>query len=306
MKQKLHIPEDNIYRLGEDATFDKLPADKNHIVCSAIRYFEDVETSRGYSLKITLRGTETYFLGDKRIDLVPDQVFLVNKNSSYISLIDSNEKVLGVCFYFSEKCLHNVLNDLTQRDTKKLDEPLKDFFNWQGFPELLFPQATSGHWHLFRRIAQDIATGHTTGTLQEELFYYLAASAVQASGDVMLQLDRLNSKKLSTRMELLRRLNLAKNYIDDSPAQNPGISELSEIAMMSDFHFIRSFKQAFGLSPHQYHNKCRMEKAAFLISRRKNTISEIAAFVGFPDVHSFSACFKKYFGSAPSLWTETN
>ncbi len=302
MKQRLHITEDNIFRLGEDASFDKLPADKNHIVFSAIRYFEDEEISRGYSLKITLRGTEKYFLGDKRIDLVPNQVLLVNKNSSYISQIDSDEQVKGVCFYFSEQCLRNVLTDLTQGNSKKLDEPLNDCSNWQGFPELLFPQATSGHWHLFRRIAQDIASGHTTGILQEELFYYLAASAVQASGDVMLQLDGLNSKKLSTRMELLRRLKLAKAYIEDSPAQNPGISELSEIAMMSDFHFIRSFKQAFGLSPHQYHIKCRMEKAAFLICKGKNTISEIAAFVGFPDVHSFSACFKKHFGCAPSLW----
>ena len=66
------------------------------------------------------------------------------------------------------------------------------------------------------------------------------------------QISQITSAKLSTRQELFRRLSKAKIHIHTHLHTPLDLDTLSQVACLSKFHFIRLFKEAFGLTPRQY------------------------------------------------------
>jgi AraC-like DNA-binding protein len=117
-----------------------------------------------------------------------------------------------------------------------------------------------------------------------------------------LALNGLNSVKIETRKEILRRLKLAREYMD---AQYLSIEEVGEVATachMSEFHFFRSFRQAFNCSPYQYIMGKRLNHAKDLLQEKKWSVTEVAHYCNFPDVFTFSKAFKKRFNISPSAF----
>jgi AraC family transcriptional regulator len=98
---------------------------------------------------------------------------------------------------------------------------------------------------------------------------------------------------------LLRRI---EAYIEahlDAPLR---ISELAEMAGLSEFHFARMFKTSKGEPPHRHVQRLRVEKAKRLIGETGMELSEIALACGFATQSHFSACFRKRTGFTPSAW----
>jgi AraC family transcriptional regulator len=98
---------------------------------------------------------------------------------------------------------------------------------------------------------------------------------------------------------LLRRI---EAYIEahlDAPLR---ISELAEIAGLSEFHFARMFKTSKGEPPHRHVQRQRVEKAKRLIGGTEMELSEIALDCGFATQSHFSACFRKRTGFTPSAY----
>lgn len=61
---------------------------------------------------------------------------------------------------------------------------------------------------------------------------------------------------------------------------------------ISRSYFNRLFKEQFGVTPVQYINKQKIEKAKFLLSCESNTLEEIAYLCGFSDIKYFHTVFK--------------
>ena len=62
----------------------------------------------------------------------------------------------------------------------------------------------------------------------------------------------------------------------------------------------RPFEARFGISPKQYLNKLRMNRALELLMENKLSVKEIALVCGFSDEKYFSRAFKKKYGYPPS------
>jgi transcriptional regulator GlxA family with amidase domain len=71
---------------------------------------------------------------------------------------------------------------------------------------------------------------------------------------------------------------------------------------MSEFHFFRSFKQAFGITPYRYLLNNRLEFSKSLL-QKKIPVKEIATSCGFADIFSYSKAFKKTFGTSPTAYS---
>ncbi|MBX2805074.1 MAG: AraC family transcriptional regulator [Hyphomicrobiales bacterium] len=109
--------------------------------------------------------------------------------------------------------------------------------------------------------------------------------------------DRIARGGLAPHM--LRRI---EAYIEahlDAPLR---ISELAEIAGLSEFHFARMFKTSTGEPPHRLVQRLRIEKAQRLISQTKMELAEIALSCGFATQSHFSACFRKRIGFTPTAY----
>jgi transcriptional regulator GlxA family with amidase domain len=81
--------------------------------------------------------------------------------------------------------------------------------------------------------------------------------------------------------ELLRRLLRAKDRMDAASHEDWPVQRLARVSRVSEAHFARSFKQAFGVPPHRYLLTRRIERATALLRDTDRPITEIAFDTGW-------------------------
>lgn len=89
-------------------------------------------------------------------------------------------------------------------------------------------------------------------------------------------------------------------YIHGNVHRTLRMQEIAEIAGMSEKYFISFFKKALGMTPGQYIQQLKMNKARDLIYKREFSVKQIADQLGYPDAFSFSKAFKKFYKVPPS------
>ncbi len=97
-----------------------------------------------------------------------------------------------------------------------------------------------------------------------------------------------------------RHLLRARDLIDARYAEPLDVDALARAAHASPSHFARSFRRAFGETPHQYLLTRRMERAAALLRGTDHSVARICAEVGLASVGSFTTSFKRTFGETPT------
>jgi AraC family transcriptional regulator len=92
-----------------------------------------------------------------------------------------------------------------------------------------------------------------------------------------------------------------RDYIEANIAASSDLSleELSGVAGLSRFHFIRAFKQVTGTTPHQYVMHCRVIRAKQLLERTKLPIAEVGRAAGFGSASHFARYFRNITGMSP-------
>jgi AraC family transcriptional regulator len=145
-----------------------------------------------------------------------------------------------------------------------------------------------------------ITNGQAQYHIDKEWFLDLVEKIIFHEYGNYLALNGIRSVKLETRKEILHRLKTAKQYMDDEFLNIADIRQVAIVCNMSEFHFFRSFKQAFGISPYQYLLSKRLEMAKELIRAGETSITHIATYCNFSDIFTFSKAFKRQFNIAPS------
>ncbi len=99
--------------------------------------------------------------------------------------------------------------------------------------------------------------------------------------------------------ELLRRLLRAKDRIDAASHEEWPVSRLARVSGVSEAHFARSFKGAFGVPPHRYLLTCRIERATALLRDTDLPITEVAFLTGWKSLGTFGRTFRDITGESP-------
>jgi transcriptional regulator GlxA family with amidase domain len=99
--------------------------------------------------------------------------------------------------------------------------------------------------------------------------------------------------------ELLRRLLRAKDRMDASSHEDWPVQRLARVSAVSEAHFARSFKQAFGIPPHRYLLTRRIERATALLRDTELPITEIAYQTGWESLGTFGRTFRDVTGQNP-------
>ncbi|MEH2187068.1 MAG: AraC family transcriptional regulator [Nostoc sp.] len=94
-------------------------------------------------------------------------------------------------------------------------------------------------------------------------------------------------------------------YIHEHLHQDLKLADLSAIAQLSPYHFLRLFKQRMGITPHQYILQRRIEKVKHLLKHSNLSIAEIAMQTGFCDQSHLTRCFKHIVGITPKQLLQT-
>ena len=91
-------------------------------------------------------------------------------------------------------------------------------------------------------------------------------------------------------------------HVDANIGRRIPVSELAALLQLSPSHFHRSFRCAFGVAPHHYLARRRIEVAQGLMLTTQDTLSEIALSCGLADQSHLSRWFRRIVGETPYAW----
>jgi AraC-like DNA-binding protein len=103
-------------------------------------------------------------------------------------------------------------------------------------------------------------------------------------------------------LDLARHLLRARDLADGRYADPLDVAALAARAHVSPTHFARTFREAYGATPHQYLLARRMERACFLLRETDRPVTEVSLDVGFRSLGSFSHTFSRWLGVSPSAY----
>lgn len=145
-------------------------------------------------------------------------------------------------------------------------------------------------------------------TVNQNKVNYNLSKEIESNG-ILLQLfsrflgeTQLLDSKSRNQYERLTKI---FSYIDNHLDQNIQVSSLAQLMCLSSDHFTRVFKQVSGMSPNQYIQAKRIERAQTLLLASRLSTKEIAETVGIPNLSQFSKLFSKQTGYAPREYRDT-
>ena len=94
----------------------------------------------------------------------------------------------------------------------------------------------------------------------------------------------------------------AKAYIQQHFTKPLLIPEVAQYVSLSPYYFIRRFKELFGMTPHRYLLKTRLDSAQFFLKTTNRSIKDIAISSGFQCENHFCIAFKNQLGVTPSAF----
>ena len=126
----------------------------------------------------------------------------------------------------------------------------------------------------------------------EELSIELAAQTLQLATDVKNSTPNPAAEARVTR--------IVRNIEQDPSAPNT-LATLASEACLSPYHFLRTFEQVTGVTPHQFILRARLREAANRLSEPARIV-DIALETGFGDLSNFNRTFRAEFGKSPRAW----
>jgi len=92
--------------------------------------------------------------------------------------------------------------------------------------------------------------------------------------------------------------------MDRAYAEPLDVRAVAAVAYISEAHFIRSFRAAFGETPHRYLQRRRVERSMFLLRETDRSVTDICFDVGFMSLGTFSRTFREIIGETPSSYRD--
>ncbi len=95
----------------------------------------------------------------------------------------------------------------------------------------------------------------------------------------------------------------AKDYIHAHLLEEMSLDGISQQVHLSKYHFLRMFRQQYGITPHQYVINCRINKAREALEAGK-ALEDVVFEYGFSDLSHFNRRFKPIYGMTPRQYQQ--
>ncbi len=284
-----------------------LPETFNLVNFSLFKKLDSAIPFRNFSIKYVGKGNETYDINGNRFPIKDGEYLLAKQHSEGRIHIDSHTDVSGICIELMPTLIADVVASYRRPDTALPDPGLDVFFSSDRYPENQYHSSQTHLGKMLRQLDGYISMNpHQDLIISNEIYYTLAENLITDHIPTYRQLQNLGRIKPATGKDLLRKVMLGKNLIEQHYREPWDIADVAKLCCMSEYHFFRIFKKAFGISPYQYLIDVRLNWAFQQIKQQQQSISFIAHETGFADLSSFSKAFSKKFGFPPSKWSGSN
>lgn len=271
-----------------------------------ISYFDNLQTKAilspdRFSIKYVVEGEETYKINDSIYSVKAKQYILANHY--FNGYVEVKKPTKGICIDLDFKVIAEVLSFINHNHPQFSNSELETFFSSSNFLDNKYNacQTFLGNYlielenkfHEFNREQIHIS---------KDLYYTLAEKLVEDHLPIYQKLQNIDAVKISTKNELYKKIESAKQHIDEGFRSDLDMESLARKCCISEYHFFRMFKKIMEISPYQYLLQRRLKYAEEEIQSDKKNISEIALDAGFSDLFTFSKSFKKNYGISPRAY----
>ncbi|MDQ0900980.1 AraC family transcriptional regulator [Paenibacillus sp. V4I7] len=137
------------------------------------------------------------------------------------------------------------------------------------------------------RLLRDIFMEAKAGRISDP---YLASSYVY---QFISELCRYSSSNQRNRESWPEKIKLAVIYIENHYASMISLDMLAEDLHISKYHFLRTFAAVVGMTPNDYLNRIRTERAMELLRQTDDSIEQIAQQIGYSSGSYFIKVFRR-------------
>ncbi|MGG1516049.1 helix-turn-helix domain-containing protein [Paenibacillus oryzisoli] len=144
------------------------------------------------------------------------------------------------------------------------------------------------------------------GTLRKIVTHWQEKNAVDQlqaqlhATEIVLHLLKTYASHSTSESKRSTSLHWVPAYLQYRLSEPLSVEEMAHKALMSRSYFSEHFRQQFGMPPHQYLLKLRLDYATELLRSTVLPLQTIADSCGFSSVHHFSKMYRQRFGYAPS------
>lgn len=253
------------------------------------------------SVRLMLNGRQWYRVGGADRVVHAENFLVLDQGQHYRTAFSGEHEQEMLMVGFKPGLAAEALRTRTATAEQLLDDP------WQCGPDPLFGDALHRMNDTVSRLfARLHALVHAPAqavepTEAEELHDRLLEHLLDLRAGERAAADRLPALRATTRRELWRRLTIARDHAHAHLHDPLTVAQLARVACLSEHHFKRLFRQAFGRPPHAYLHALRMDRARQLLLGTDLPVHAVTAAVGLVDTSSFVRSYRQYHGRTPGM-----
>jgi len=271
---------------------------RDNLVLHASARRHRVESFHGpLSIKTVIDGQVIWIVDRRELVVDAGSFLILNDGQEYSMNLESPRPMETCCAFFRKGFVEQIAQDATTSLQASLDAPSREAPPLQFLARLhRDPKRVilSRLWTLAERCVEQLQPSSF-----EEDFLVLSKQLLTLYEEISSQMSRVPAAKASTREELFRRLQTAREYMHTSGDERVSLLRIAKEACLSPYHLHRSFRQVFRQTPHEYLTGLRLERARSLLTSG-HTVIDACIEVGFTSTSSFSRLFRSHFGRPPS------
>lgn len=249
------------------------------------------------SIKSMLHGSAVWRTNEAAHRVTEESWLLLNHGQTYSLTIDEDDPVETFVVFLRRGLVDEAAASLTLPEKALLDDP-------DAVVPSRFREGVRRHDGAVTPVLRDLKRALREGSpfdgYMEEKFLLLANSLAIGRREIQVQIARLSATRAATRLEVHRRLENARDFLEENLARPIQLKHMARVACLSSFHFHRQFTLAFGQPPHRWLALRRLAEARRLLSETDLPISEVSMKVGFESLGSFCTLFRRHFGLTPT------
>ncbi|MWV42022.1 helix-turn-helix domain-containing protein [Paenibacillus sp. HJL G12] len=253
------------------------------------------------SIKTFRGGKALYQAGHGHYAVEDNRYLLLNQGQEYSITIEADKPIESFCVFFPEGWMQDVWRNWNAPADELLNEPFNPVSSDIPFVMKTYEPTAALSRVLEQMRLDSLHKVHDEVRMGEQL-HALASGLLLEHGKVCRDMLKLHSVKASTRQELYRRVYIGFEYVNAYFNEPISITEAAGAACLSTNHFLRCFKELFGVSPHQFLQEKRLQEAEKRLRMTDMPVTDICMEVGFQSLGSFSSLFARRYGTSPASY----